>query len=123
MYDKNNIFAKIIRKEIPCKLVYEDNEVMAFHDISGSAPVHVLVVPKGEYISFDDFSAIAKPEEIGGFFAKVGKIARDLAIAKTGYRIVMNHGSDASQTVAHFHVHILGGKKLGGLHGGDNLDR
>ena len=123
MYDKNNIFAKIIRKEIPCKLVYEDEEVLALHDISQAAPVHVLVVPKGEYISFDDFSALAGAEVVGRFFTKVRKIANDLEVAKTGYRIIMNHGADASQTVPHFHVHILGGKKLGGLINDDKLER
>jgi len=115
MYDKNNVFAKIIRKEIPSKIIYEDDEIMAFHDISGSAPVHVLVVPKGEYISFDDFSVVADAEFVGRFFAKVRNIANDLGVAKTGYRILANHGADASQTVPHFHVHILGGTKLGGL--------
>jgi diadenosine tetraphosphate (Ap4A) HIT family hydrolase len=117
MYDRYNVFAKIIRKEIPCNVVYEDDKIMAFHDISAAAPVHVLVVPKGEYISFDDFSAIAGTEEIGNFFARVRDIANNLDVAKSGYRILTNHGNDASQTVAHFHVHILGGKKLGGLTG------
>lgn len=119
MYDKNNIFAKIIRKEVPCNFVYEDDKVLAFHDISAAAPVHVLVVPKGDYISFDDFATTAGIDEVGAFFARVQSIANDLDVAKSGYRILTNHGSDASQTVAHFHVHILGGKKLGGLFGGD----
>ena len=112
MYDKNNIFAKIIRKEIPCKIIYEDSEVLAFHDISAVAPVHVLVIPKGEYTSFDDFAVVAEPEIVGRFFAKVRNIAHDLGVDETGYRIVTNHGPDASQTVHHFHVHILGGQKL-----------
>jgi hypothetical protein len=119
MYDKNNIFAKIIRKEIHSKIVYEDDTVLAFHDVAALVPVHVLVVPKGEYISFDDFSAAAGEEFVGRFFAKVRNIANDLGVAATGYRILTNHGADASQTVPHFHVHILGGKKLGGLVGGD----
>lgn len=123
MYDKENIFAKIIRKEIPCKLVYEDDEVIAFHDAHPAAPVHVLVLPKGEYISFDDFSVVADSEIVGNFFSKIRNIACDLGVDKTGYRIITNHGADASQTVLHFHVHILGGRKLGGLLREDLLDR
>ena len=123
MYDKENIFAKIIRKEIPCKLVYEDDQIIAFHDVSPAAPVHVLVVPKGEYISFDDFVVVADEEVVGSFFAKIRNIACDLGVDKTGYRIIMNHGADASQTVPHFHVHIIGGTKLGGLIASDRLER
>ncbi len=123
MYDKNNIFAKIIRGEIPCKEVYRDEQVLAFHDISAAAPVHVLVLPIGEYISFDDFTSKASAETIGNFFAKIRQIAHDLGVNTTGYRLIMNHGADASQSVPHFHVHILGGAKLGGLLPGDNLHR
>ncbi|MCE3231876.1 MAG: hypothetical protein K0R98_133 [Rickettsiaceae bacterium] len=122
-YDKNNIFAKIIREEIPCSKVYNDDFVLAFKDITPAAPVHVLVVPKGEYTSLDDFSTKAKPEEIGRFFATVQKIAVQLGVDKTGYRIITNHGANASQTVPHFHVHILGGSPLGGLLRNDTLDR
>jgi diadenosine tetraphosphate (Ap4A) HIT family hydrolase len=114
-YDSNNIFAKIIRGEIPCNKVYEDEAVLAFHDISSAAPVHVLVVPKGEYISFDDFAVKSSAEAVKDFFAKVRQIANEQGVAESGYRLVTNHGDDASQTVKHFHVHILGGKPLGGL--------
>lgn len=111
-YDSNNIFAKIIRGEIPASKVYEDEKILAFHDISRSAPVHVLVIPKGEYISFADFSSKAPAQEIVDFFRKLGEIATSLGLDESGYRLVANHGSDASQTVPHFHVHILGGNKL-----------
>jgi histidine triad (HIT) family protein len=114
-YDPNNIFARILRGEIPCKKVYEDEHVLAFEDIKPAAPTHVLVVPKGAYVSFDDFSALASEAEIAGFTRAVGKIARDLGVAQTGYRLLANHGSDSHQEVPHYHVHILGGRKLGPL--------
>lgn len=123
MYDTNNIFAKIIRKEIPCKIVYEDEDIFSLHDAHPAAPVHVLVLPKGEYISFDDFTENADAEKVGRFFAKVKKIANDLGLVQNGYRLITNHGADASQTVPHFHVHILGGRKLGGLLREDSLHR
>ena len=113
MYDTDNIFAKILRGEIPNDTVYEDDHVLAFHDISAQAPVHVLVIPKGAYESMDDFSANAAPEELAGFFSAVGKIARDLGVTETGYRLIANHGSDSHQEVPHFHVHILAGRALG----------
>ena len=113
MYDKDNVFAKILRGEIPNNTVYEDDRVLAFHDIGAQAPVHVLVVPKGEYESLDDFSANAPADVLAGFFSAVGKIARDLGVAETGYRLIANHGADSHQEVAHFHVHILGGRTLG----------
>ncbi len=113
MYDKDNVFAKILRGEIPTDAVYEDDYALAFHDISAQAPVHVLVIPKGEYESMDDFSENAPPEELAGFFAAVGKIARDLGVAETGYRLIANHGADSHQEVPHFHVHIMGGRALG----------
>lgn len=114
-YDPNNIFAKILRGEIPCKKVYEDDFALAFHDIAPDAPVHVLVIPKIDCISFDDFVQTASAEFIRGYFCAVQKVAADLRLQKSGYRIVTNHGDDALQTVKHFHVHILGGAKLGGL--------
>lgn len=123
MYDQNNIFAKIIRGEISSKKVYEDEEVLAFHDVTPAAPVHVLVVPKGEFTSFDDFISNADDELIGDFFQKVSMIANQLEIQRTGYRIITNIGKDASQSVPHFHVHILGGKPLGGLHQEDKQKR
>lgn len=122
-YDPQNIFAKIIRGEIPSQKVYEDSEILAFHDISKAAPLHILVIPKGEYVCFADFTAHAKAEEVVDFLKKVSEIASSLGLDETGYRLITNNGSDASQTVPHFHVHILGGKKLGGLLSGDNLIR
>jgi histidine triad (HIT) family protein len=122
-YDPQNIFAKIIRGEIPSDKVYEDAKTLAFHDISKAAPNHILVIPKGEYISFADFTTKASAEEIVDFFKKVSEIAGSLGLNETGYRLITNNGNDASQTVHHFHVHILGGRKLGGLLPGDNLIR
>jgi histidine triad (HIT) family protein len=112
-YDSSNIFARILRKEIPCKKVFEDDFALAFHDINPQAPVHVLVIPKGDYVSMDDFSRTAKPEEIAGFFRAVGEVARQLGLAEPGYRILANHGREGGQEVPHFHVHVFGGKKLG----------
>ena len=112
-YDPNNIFAKIIRGEIPCDKVYEDEHVLAFRDINPQTPTHVLVIPKGAYVSFDDFSETASAEEIAGFVRASGKIARDLGLAEPGYRVLANHGRDAHQEVPHFHVHIFGGCDLG----------
>lgn len=114
-YDTDNIFARILRGEIPNKTVYEDDHVLAFHDIAELAPVHVLVIPKGEYVSLDDFSAKASAEEIGHFFKVVGQIARDHGVAESGFRVVTNTGPHATQEVPHFHVHILGGRQLGGI--------
>ncbi len=114
-YDSNNVFAKILRGEIPCKKVYEDEFALAFHDIAPDAPVHVLVVPKIDCVSFDDFSQIASAEFMKEFFSSVQKVAKELGLQENGYRIITNHGPDASQTVHHFHVHILGGKNLGRL--------
>jgi histidine triad (HIT) family protein len=114
-YDKNNIFAKILRGEIPCKKIYEDDFALAFPDIAPAAPVHVLVIPKGEYVSFSDFTEKASPEEIQGFYRAVQKVARSLGLEEDGYRIISNHGADSGQLVAHFHMHILGGRPLGKL--------
>lgn len=114
-YDNTNIFAKILRGEIPCKKVYEDEFALAFNDIAPEAPVHVLVVPKGEYSSFNDFTLYAPESLKHGYFAAVQKVAQQLGIDTSGYRLVTNHGLDASQSVAHFHMHILGGKSLGKL--------
>ena len=112
-YDPDNIFAKILRGEIPNDTVYEDDEVLAFRDINPRAPVHVLVIPKGAYVSIDDFASGAAPEAVGRFFAAVRTIARDLGLARPGYRVIANVGGDGGQEVAHFHVHILGGRPLG----------
>ncbi|MDP6804079.1 MAG: histidine triad nucleotide-binding protein [Rhodospirillales bacterium] len=112
-YDSENIFAKILRGEIPCSRVYEDEHALAFNDINPQAPVHVLVIPKGAYESMDDFSANASKAEIAGFFRAVGTVARELALTGAGYRILANHGADARQEVPHFHVHIFGQADLG----------
>ncbi len=112
-YDDQNIFAKILRGEIPCNKVYEDEFVLAFHDIQPQSKVHVLVIPKGAYISFDDFSQEASDAELAGFFRAAGKIARDLGIAGEGYRALANHGVNANQEVPHFHLHLFGGQPLG----------
>ena len=112
-YDRDNIFAKILRGEIPCQRVYEDEWALAFRDINPLAPVHVLVIPKGEYVSMDDFTAKASPEEIAGFFKAVGETARRLGVASDGYRFLANVGRNANQEVQHLHVHIFGGAPLG----------
>jgi len=120
IYDKNNIFAKIIRGEIPAKKVYEDENILAFYDISKASPVHVLVIPKGEFIDFIDFVTKENPQKVTNFFQKVAQISQDLKIVESGFRLITNNGSDAHQTVKHFHVHILAGKKLGPLISADN---
>lgn len=112
-YDRNNIFARILRGEIPCSKVMENEHALAFHDINPQAPIHILVIPKGAYVSFDDFSATATPDEIAGFVRAVGEVARTQGVAVSGYRLLANHGSDAHQEVSHFHVHIFGGRRLG----------
>lgn len=122
-YDPNNIFAKILRGEIPCKKIYEDDRVLAFPDIAPAAPVHVLVVPKGEYVSFNDFLTTVSQDVVTHFFAAVQKVASQLGLEEGGYRLITNHGADASQSVPHFHVHILGGRPLGGLVPGDPMPR
>ncbi len=122
-YDTDNIFAKVIRGEIPNNTVYEDEFILAFHDIAPAAPVHVLVIPKGAYVSFDDFAHNAGSKGIGYFFTMVRHIAHELGLEESGYRLITNHGENASQSVPHFHVHILGGTPLGGLLPGDVLTR
>ncbi len=112
-YDQSNIFAKILRGEIPCDRVYEDEHVLAFRDINPQTPTHVLVIPKGAYESFDDFSRDASAEEIAAFVRAVGQIARDAGAVEAGYRILANNGPDAHQEVPHFHLHIFAGKNLG----------
>ena len=112
-YDDGNVFARILRGEIPCKKVFEDDHVLAFHDINPQAKTHVLVIPKGRYVSLDDFSASASDAEIAALMRAVGRLGRDLGVAATGYRFLGNHGPDAHQEVAHFHVHLFGGQDLG----------
>lgn len=112
-YDADNIFARILRGEIPCRKVFEDDWALAFHDIAPQAPTHVLVIPKGPYCSFADFSASASGEEIAGFFRAVGQMARDLGLEAPGYRLLANMGTDSGQEVPHFHVHLFAGRPLG----------
>ena len=113
VYDVENIFAKILRKEIACAKVYEDDNALAFNDINPQAPTHVLVIPKGAYVSMDDFTASASDVEIVAFFRAVGNTARQIGLSTAGYRVLANTGDDGMQEVQHLHVHILGGKKMG----------
>ena len=112
-YDDNNIFARILRGEIPCRKVHQDEWTLAFHDINPQAPTHILVIPKGRYCSFADFSADASAEEIAGFIRAVGKIARDLGLEAPGYRLLANMGDHGGQEVPHLHVHLFAGRPLG----------
>jgi len=112
-YDDSNIFARILRGEIPNRTVYEDEWVLAFHDIGPQAPTHVLVIPKGPYVSFADFSAKASDAEIAGFMRAVGKVAKLLGLEEPGYRLIANMGEHSGQEVPHFHMHIVGGRPLG----------
>ena len=114
-YDNNNIFAKILRGELPCKKVFENDHALAFEDIHPQAPLHILVIPKGSYVSMDDFSAKAEDVEVIDFFRAVGQVAREAGVVENGYRFLANHGNDGRQEVPHFHVHILGGRDLGGM--------
>jgi histidine triad (HIT) family protein len=120
IYDKNNIFAKIIRREIPAKIIYEDDNILAFNDISKASPTHVLVIPKGEYINYQDFVLKANSPEIANFFKTLAQICIQLNLEPNGFRLITNNGNDAHQTVKHFHVHILAGKPLGPLLSSDN---
>ena len=112
-YDRDNIFAKILRGEIPCGKRYEDEYALAFDDINPGRPVHVLVIPKGEFVSMDDFTASASGEQVAGFFRAVGEVARLCGVAESGYRIIANTGEDGHQEVPHFHVHVVGGAPAG----------
>ena len=112
-YDDTNIFARILRGELPCKKVHEDEYSLAFHDINPQAPLHILVIPKGPYVSWDDFSERGSDAEIAGFVRAVGRIARDLGLVVPGYRLLANVGPDSHQEVPHLHVHLFAGQKLG----------
>ncbi|WP_408588017.1 histidine triad nucleotide-binding protein [Novosphingobium sp.] len=112
-YDDQNIFAKILRGEIPCRKVYEDDFSLAFHDINPQAPTHILVIPKGAYVSWDDFSGKASEAEIAGFIRAVGTVARDAGLVAPGYRLLANAGTDSHQEVPHLHVHLFAGRPLG----------
>jgi histidine triad (HIT) family protein len=112
-YDPSNVFARILRGEIPCRKVYEDEWALAFHDINPLAPVHVLVIPKGPYVSMADFATGAGDAEVAGFFRAVARTAELLGVVQSGYRVLANHGAHANQEVPHFHVHIFAGAPLG----------
>ena len=112
-YDDNNIFARILRGELPSNKVYEDEHALAFHDINPLAPVHILVIPRGSYVSWDDFSEKASDVEIAGLTRAVGKVARDAGLVANGYPVLANVGQRAGQEVPHLHVHIFGGQPLG----------
>jgi diadenosine tetraphosphate (Ap4A) HIT family hydrolase len=112
-YDDSNVFARILRGEIPCRKVYEDEHALAFHDINPQAPHHILVIPKGAYVSWDDFSAQASEAEIAGFVRAMGHVAREAGLVESGYRLLANTGLDSHQEVPHLHVHIFAGRPLG----------
>ena len=112
-YDPDNIFARILRGEMPCKKVHEDEWSLAFHDINPQAPLHLLVIPKGAYVSWDDFSLRASAEEIAGFVRAVGHIARENGLVAPGYRLLANVGPDSGQEVPHLHIHLFGGRFMG----------
>jgi histidine triad (HIT) family protein len=112
-YDSGNIFARILRGEIPCSKVYEDEHALAFNDINPQAPIHILVIPKGAYVSWDDFSERASADEIAGFVRAIGLVARGQGLVSPGYRLLANAGIASGQEVPHLHVHIFGGRALG----------
>jgi diadenosine tetraphosphate (Ap4A) HIT family hydrolase len=112
-YDDSNIFARILRGELPSETMYEDEHVLAFRDINPLSPTHILVIPKGAYVSWDDFSEKASDAEIAAVVRAVGKIARDAGLVAPGYRVLANVGPDSGQEVAHLHLHIFGGRPLG----------
>ena len=114
-YDDNNIFARILRGEIPTTKVYEDDHVLAINDINPQAPTHILVMPKGKYVSIDDFAENASDAEIATLIRTTGQIARAAGVAESGYRLLFNHGPHSHQEVPHLHIHILGGRPLGAL--------
>ena len=114
-YDENNIFAKILRGEIPCDEVYRDEHVLAFKDIAPQAPVHILVIPTGAYVSIQDFGENASAEELQAFYKAISKIAKDHGLDEAGYRCISNVGDHGCQEVPHFHMHLLGGEKIGPL--------
>jgi diadenosine tetraphosphate (Ap4A) HIT family hydrolase len=112
-YDDNNIFARILRSELPCNKIYEDEHVLAFNDINPLAPTHILVIPKGAYVSWDDFSAKASDAEITALTRAAGKIARECGLVESGYRLLANSGPNSGQEVPHLHIHIFAGRRLG----------
>ena len=113
-YNHNNIFARIIRGELPCKKVHENEHALAFHDINPQMPVHVLVIPKGPYTNIEEFNAGATLEEMGGLMRCIAETAKIMKLAESGYRLISNNGSDAHQEVDHLHFHIFGGRPIMG---------
>ena len=114
-YDKENIFAKILRKEIPCQLVDENENAIAFEDISPRAPIHILIIPKKAYVNFNDFISDADNDEIIDLHKLIKKIINEKKLEYNGYRIIVNNGKDANQEVKHLHFHLLAGKNLGSM--------
>ena len=112
-YDESNVFARILKGELPANKVYEDEHVLAFRDINPLSPTHILVIPKGRYVSWDDFSQKASDAEIGAFVRAIGRIARDAGLVEPGYRVLANVGPNSGQEVPHLHAHIFGGRPLG----------
>ena len=116
-YDKNNIFAKILRGEIPCKKIYEDEFVLAFYDVNPQKKIHALVIPKGEYVNLDDFSSKASEKEVVGLIRGIGIVAKKIGVSEEvkggGYRSLVNVGENGGQEVSHLHFHIFGGEKVG----------
>lgn len=110
-YDKDNVFARILRKELPAKIVYEDEYALAFHDIAPQAPVHILVIPKGEYVSFFDFSERASPSEIDGFTKAIHNVIATLNLKDKGFWLLSSHGSEGGQVIFHYHVHLFSGRR------------
>jgi histidine triad (HIT) family protein len=116
-YDDNNIFARMLRGEVDCRKVYEDDYAIAFHDIAPQAPVHILVIPKGAFVSWDDFSERGSDDEIAGFVRAIGNVAREHGLVAPGYRLLANVGAHGGQEVPHLHVHLFGGRGLGRMLG------
>jgi len=112
-YDRNNVFARILRGELPCSKVYEDEHVLAFRDINPQTPVHIILIPKGEYLSIDDFAATAPEAAQAAFMRAIALVAKQEGVVEGGYRILANHGQAAHQEVPHFHLHLFGGRDLG----------
>ena len=112
-YDKNNIFAKILRGEIPCKKIYENKYVLAFYDINPQKKIHALVIPKGEYIDLEHFNQNASDVEIIELSKGISEVAKKLKISGNGYRVLSNIGIDGGQEVPHLHYHVFGGEKIG----------
>ena len=112
-YDRKNVFALILRGELPCDKVFEDEHVLAFRDIHPQAPVHIVLIPKGEYVSVDDFSEKASDAELAAFMRAISRLGREAGVTESGYRILANHGPASHQEVPHFHLHLFGGRDLG----------